>query len=191
MDIELTSRRPDDAWTWRAAGARQPRGVVAAPLVPDGSKPGDILRAEVESGIEGIEILSVLPSRAPAREESGNRIEVIGPGRTGPDVSVVLASGSKRRRESGSPDRGGRPSTRRIERGQRGVDPGVQVGGPGWTSPEIAGRIARDAPRDSRTRPAPAPGRTIAVDRVGAPPGSPRTGVLAGARSGIAGLPCR
>ena len=28
IDIELTSVREDGTWTWRAAGAKQPRGVV-------------------------------------------------------------------------------------------------------------------------------------------------------------------
>ena len=169
MDIELTSRRPDEAWTWRAAGARQPRGVVAAALVPDGSKPGDILRAEVESGIEGIEILSVLPSRSPTREESENRIEVIGPRRTGPDVSVVLASGSKRRRESGAPERGGRPrragSGEGDARGGSGRPGGRPRGGEsGDRGPERAGRssrfsgAARSGEGRDRSRPARGPG---------------------------------
>ncbi len=34
IDIELTSSRPDGSWTWRAAGAREPRGVVDASVLP-------------------------------------------------------------------------------------------------------------------------------------------------------------
>ena len=37
MEIELTSDRGDGSWTWRAAGAKQPKGVVDAGLVPDGA----------------------------------------------------------------------------------------------------------------------------------------------------------
>ena len=33
IDIELTSSRPDGTWTWRAAGARQPKGVVSASVL--------------------------------------------------------------------------------------------------------------------------------------------------------------
>ena len=51
MEIELTSARSDGSFTWRAAGAREPKGVVTAALLPTGAKPGDVLRAEVEQAI--------------------------------------------------------------------------------------------------------------------------------------------
>ena len=34
IDIELTSSRRDGSWTWRAAGAREPQGVVDASVLP-------------------------------------------------------------------------------------------------------------------------------------------------------------
>ena len=34
IEIELTSKREDGTWTWRAAGALQPKGVVADSVVP-------------------------------------------------------------------------------------------------------------------------------------------------------------
>ena len=33
MEIELTSTRPDGTWTWRAAGARQPKGELDGGLL--------------------------------------------------------------------------------------------------------------------------------------------------------------
>ena len=59
IDIELTSQTSEGSWTWRAAGARQPKGTVDASLVPTGEKVGAILRADVEVGLEGMEILSL------------------------------------------------------------------------------------------------------------------------------------
>src|ERR1043165_5556130 len=63
MEIELTSARPDGSWTWRAAGAREPKGTVTAALLPAGAKPGDVLRAEVEQEIDGINVIAFLPSK--------------------------------------------------------------------------------------------------------------------------------
>ena len=34
IDIELTSARPDGSWTWRVAGAKQPKGVLEGTLLP-------------------------------------------------------------------------------------------------------------------------------------------------------------
>lgn len=63
IDIELTSERDDGTWTWRAAGARQPKGVVDASLLPDGSKVGDQLKVEVVQEIDGISVESVVQGR--------------------------------------------------------------------------------------------------------------------------------
>ena len=99
IDIELTSQTGDGSWTWRAAGARQPKGTVDAALVPAGEAVGAVLRADVEIGLEGIEILS-LTSAKPARspEKAEGRIEVKGTPKRAPDVSVILAPGSDKRR---------------------------------------------------------------------------------------------
>ncbi|MUH55729.1 MAG: hypothetical protein F2683_02250, partial [Actinobacteria bacterium] len=45
IEIELTSSRPDGSWTWRAAGAREPKGVLDGTLLSQGSKPGDVVKA--------------------------------------------------------------------------------------------------------------------------------------------------
>jgi len=76
IDIELTSQTGDGSWTWRAAGAKQPKGTVEAALVPPGEAVGAVLRAEVEIGLEGIEILSLAaakPAHSPRRLRAGLR----------------------------------------------------------------------------------------------------------------------
>ena len=78
IDVELTSERPDGTWTWRAAGAREPKGEVDASIVPNGAKTGDVLRADAEFHIDGIEILAIIPSKNERREPE--RIEVLGIG---------------------------------------------------------------------------------------------------------------
>ncbi|HXZ82192.1 MAG TPA: hypothetical protein VED84_00385 [Acidimicrobiales bacterium] len=74
LEIELTSSRHDGTWTWRAAGAREPRGVIAGKLLEDGAKVGTVLRVEAEFELEGITVVSVLPARE--RVESQERIEL-------------------------------------------------------------------------------------------------------------------
>ncbi|MBR11827.1 MAG: hypothetical protein CL442_01585, partial [Acidimicrobiaceae bacterium] len=86
MEIELTSTRDDGAWTWRAAGARQPRGSMAAQLVPAGSSVGDVLRVEVEQFMDGIEVTSVLPPKD-ARPEP-ELLEILGSGSEEPLVTT-------------------------------------------------------------------------------------------------------
>jgi hypothetical protein len=128
IDIELTSQTGDGSWTWRAAGARQPKGTVEAALVPSGEAVGAVLRADVEIGLEGIEILS-LTSAKPARspEKTEGRIEVKGTPRRAPDVSVILAPGSNKRRRD------------RDDDGDRG-DRGDRRGGGNRRGPDGEGR---------------------------------------------------
>ncbi len=118
-DIELTSQTPEGTWTWRAAGARQPRGTVPAALVPEGGRVGDVLRAEIESGLEGIEIVSLAPLRpAAGANEKVQRIEVLGSPRGEGGVVVSLARGSRLLRERD--ERGERRARRPGARAPRG-----------------------------------------------------------------------
>ena len=121
IDIELTSQTAEGSWTWRAAGARQPKGVVEGSLVPAGERVGSVLRADVEVGLDGIEILTLSPAK-PARspEKTEGRIEVRGTPKRAPDVSVVLAPGSRRRDDDERRDRrGGRRGGPDADRGDR------------------------------------------------------------------------
>jgi hypothetical protein len=63
IDIELTSALADGSWTWRAAGARKPNGVVDGSMLPDGAKVGDELKVEVDQMLDGIEVVSVVRGR--------------------------------------------------------------------------------------------------------------------------------
>jgi hypothetical protein len=114
IDIELTSHGSDGTFTWRAAGAKQPKGSLAAAAVPDGASVGDVLRAEIEIGLEGVEVVGLSVKEAKAADTT-NRIEVIGVPQRGPDVSVALARGGRRRDDDGrrgSRDRGPRDRDR-------------------------------------------------------------------------------
>jgi hypothetical protein len=94
IDIELTSSRDDSTWTWRAAGAKEPRGTVATAIVPEGSKVGDVLRVDAEFFVDGIAITGVVPVKG-ARKEP-DRLELIAPvGKEEPLVTTTLASRSR------------------------------------------------------------------------------------------------
>ena len=78
IDVELTSSRPDGTWTWRAAGAREPRGVVEASVLPTSAKVGDVFKVEATIALDGIEIHSVVPDRAERKQT--DRLEILGGG---------------------------------------------------------------------------------------------------------------
>src|SRR5580692_10150253 len=149
IDIELTSKSGDGSWTWRAAGARQPKGVVEGSLVPENQEVGSVLRAEVETGLEGIEVLSltsVKPARSP--EKSTGRIEVLGTPKRAPDVSVILAPGSgkrSRRRDEDGDDRDDRRPSRGGPRGDRAAS-GPGGGGSGSSGGPGGGRGGSGGP---------------------------------------------
>jgi hypothetical protein len=111
IEVELTSQTGDSTWTWRAAGAKQPRGTVDGALVPEGSGVGSVLRAEVETTLDGTTVTALLAPKGKSEPRPVERIEILGTPQRGPDVNVVLASKSKRRRDEGSD--GPREGTRR------------------------------------------------------------------------------
>ncbi|MDA8295678.1 MAG: hypothetical protein M0004_03640 [Actinomycetota bacterium] len=110
MDIELTSSRPDGSFTWRAAGAREPRGVLDALMAPSGAAVGQVLRVEADFDIDGITVVSVLPPRD-KQEDDGRRIEIVG--RAPREAGTVTTSLVERR---GRGDRRGRERPERFER---------------------------------------------------------------------------
>lgn len=124
IEIELTSSRDDGTWTWRAAGAKAPRGTVPGTLLPATAKAGDVLRVEAEFFVDGIEITSVMPPKGTRSEP--DRLELIAPvGKDEPLVTTTLASRSRDergpRRDGPRRDRPRRDGDRdRSERGDRG-----------------------------------------------------------------------
>jgi hypothetical protein len=108
IDIELTSTREDGSWTWRAAGAREPRGTLEGDILPSGAEVGSVLRAEVEGFLDGLSVVAVLPPRAPRSEPE--RLELKSSRADQPLVTSTLAP--KRPGERG----------RRNDRGRDGRD---------------------------------------------------------------------
>jgi hypothetical protein len=99
IEIELTSDRGDGTWTWRAAGARQPKGTLDAALLPSPASVGDVLRAEVEGFLDGLTIVAVLPPKA-ARAEP-EKLELLSRRSEGPLVTTRVARTPRTERRDG------------------------------------------------------------------------------------------
>jgi hypothetical protein len=140
IEIELTSSRDDGSWTWRAAGAKAPKGTLAGTLLPGGAKVGDVLRVDAEFFVDGIEITGVLPPKGSRQEPE--RIELLVPAKDEPLVTTTLAKPSRE-------DRAPRRATgRRRDGDARGAE---RRGGDRADRPERKERPPR------RTRPEPPP----------------------------------
>ena len=135
LEIELTSERPDGTWTWRAAGAKQPKGELVASILPNGVKVGDVVRADADFAIEGIEILFVLAPKAARKEPE--MLTVVGTRQDEPLVTTTLVEKKGRSRD--------RDDDRRGPRGDRDGRPGG--GRPGG---DRGGRPGGDRPRGDR-----------------------------------------
>ena len=137
MQIQLTSARDDGDWTWRAHGARQPKGSIGRDLLPTGATVGDVLRVEIDQFMDGIEVTSVL--QGPAGRSGAETLEILGSGRDEPLVTSKLAgrgggrggdrkggrreSGGERRRDGdGNRGRGGDGSGDRARGPRDGAD---------------------------------------------------------------------
>ena len=95
IEIELTSQRPDGSWTWRAAGAREPKGELAGDLITFSASVGDELTVEAEFHMDGIEIIEAFESKK--KRPMPETLEVLGSGRDQPLVTTQLVSGRKGR----------------------------------------------------------------------------------------------
>ncbi len=112
MDIELTSARPDGTWTWRKAGARQPKGELDGTLLSDASV-GDQLSVEYANTLDGIDILQILPTKT-ARASKHETIEMVRPSSPDQLVTTTLApKGRGDRRGDRDRPRGDRDRPRR------------------------------------------------------------------------------
>ena len=129
LEVMLTSRQPDGTWTWRAAGARQPKGVLSGGLVPAGAAVGDVLRVEAEVSVDGIAVRQVLPTKGerpppPRLEHLGSKNFTEGVtmapnlARKSADRSEGPRDGRRRKGGGGRARDGGRPA--RDGSGHRG-----------------------------------------------------------------------
>ena len=75
IDVELTSQNDDGIWTWRAAGAKQPKGTLDGSLLYSGASVGDVCRADADFEIDGIFITAVLPPKGRSGRPDDERIE--------------------------------------------------------------------------------------------------------------------
>ena len=122
IEIELTSKREDGTWTWRAAGALQPKGVVDDAVVPAGVAVKDVVRAEVESDLDGTRVLSIAaPKQKAART---GLLEILPSAKPFEPVTQQLRKKGPRdgdkRRKGGSKDRGEKgPRTEGQDRPRR------------------------------------------------------------------------
>ena len=175
IEIEITSLNGEVA-TWRAAGAKLPKGVLQASLVPGGPVVGTVYRADVEQYMEGMEVLSVLPAKtASPLDPRKERIELILSDKPVPDVTVTYAAKGRGPRRDGDDrgegrrdgaKRGARPASK-----ERSSDRGPRPDRPSGDRPERP--VGERGPRTERPR-------TDRPDRPGrpsrersGPPGAP------------------
>jgi len=174
IDIEITSLNGDVA-TWRAAGAKLPKGVLNVSLVDGGPVVGNVYRADIEQYMEGIEVLSIMaPKTASPLDPRHERLELIPTAKQGPDVIVTYATKGRGSRRDGD----------RHEGEGRRDGPKRASSRPSSTErPAGAGRHDRPARGESSERPA-RPERTPRADgaertarpeRTSRPPRGPRT----------------
>jgi hypothetical protein len=159
IEIEITSLQGEVA-TWRAAGAKLPKGVLNVNLVPGGAVVGNVYRADVEQFMEGMEVLSVMaPKTASPLDPRHERVELIPSAKTGPDVVVTYAPKGRGPRREGGRD-GAREGSRGAGRDAR------------RSSPRAEGETRERPRREAGARP----------ERTGSPRGE-RTGGERGNRS--------
>ena len=149
IEIELTSARQDGTWTWRAAGAREPKGILDGALLPTGSKIGSVLKADAEVELDGMTILAVTTGKEKA-EKSG-LLDLIPSDKPFEGVTQQLA---KRERSDRPPRRDGAGGDRRPRRDNRRA-PSVRP----VTDPAANVRVEAPAPIVAR-----AP--SVAADRI-------------------------
>ena len=146
LEVELTSRRDDGSWTWRAAGAKEPKGVLDGDLLPTGVGEGDVLRVDADFEVDGIFVTQVLPPKARSGKPPAERIELIGSPDRGAGTTTTRLGGRAGRKRDGE---GGRPKRRnRGERGRRRESDGERPAASGGDGDRR--RRGRDPDRDQR-----------------------------------------
>ena len=111
IEIELTSSKEDGSWTWRAVGAREPRGSLDGALLAEPAAVGDVLRVETDQFLDGMTVTAILPPRD--KRSSPVLLELLNNAGEEPDVTTRLVGGKRRRDHEDSdgerkPRKGGR-----------------------------------------------------------------------------------
>lgn len=158
IDIELTSTRPDGMWTWRAAGAQHPKGVLDGALLPAGAAAGTVLKADAEFELDGITILSVAATKQ--KVQKAGLLAMIPSDKAFEAVTQTLARRERGDRAERGPrsDRPDRPDRPRRDR----------PGGPGAPGARRPTRADQPRPGDVRT------GERAPGDRAERPARTPR-----------------
>ena len=121
IEIELTSRRDDTTFTWRAAGAREPKGVAEASLFPEGSDVGAQFRVDADFDLDGITITNVLGPKDEKKnkKDRGDTLQLI----ARDDEPLVTQQLAEKGRRGDRGDRGDRKGGRGRPRsgGERGA----------------------------------------------------------------------
>src|SRR6516225_8193817 len=169
IDIELTSARADGTWTWRAAGARQPKGTLDGSLLPSGASVGDVLRAEAEIELEGTVIMAV--ATPPGKRPDPDRLELLGDTRPfeGVTTSLVPKGSGRPRRDRDDPGRtrSDRGDQTRGRTGRDGTGPRGERGpARSGRAPDAAGPAGAGPDRGRGTR-SPRPRRADETGREG------------------------
>jgi hypothetical protein len=131
IEVELTSEVGDGTWRWRAAGAREPRGILPGHLLYEGAKVGDVVRVEAEFDLDGINVIAVFPPRPPKSEPE--RLELRPRGAELRPITTTLARRSQakvERRAVRSSEKAEAIETarrRRLERPRRAADESAQL----------------------------------------------------------------
>ena len=144
IDIELTSALPDGSWTWRAAGARKPKGQMDGSLLPAGSAVGDVLKVEVEQMLDGIEVQSIV--RAREKHADDNVIELLPSEKPFEAVIETRAKRDRSERRDGGRGRDNKRDGRRDNK---------RDGGEGGRSDQRRQRPHFEAPPELPQRPKP------------------------------------
>ncbi len=63
LEVELTSDN-GEMWTWRAAGAKQPKGELESAILYEGAKVGDVVKVDADFSVEGIFVTQVQAPKA-------------------------------------------------------------------------------------------------------------------------------
>ena len=115
LEVELTSKRDDGTYTWRAAGAKQPKGELDGTLLYEGAGVGDIVRVDADFAVDGVFITSVLPPKT--KKARAETLDMLGSGKDEGGVTTQLVE----KRGRGGRDRGrGRGRGDGDNRGGRG-----------------------------------------------------------------------